>query len=208
MSFNDQRFPDKISRGARSTQRRKTSIVELHSGREERNGSWSASRREYDVSFGVRNMDDIQEVTAYWEAMGGKLYGFRFKDWSDFKSCLQSRRIDARDQWIGLGDGVVTAFQLQKHYTSGAFSYQRRITRPVEGTVRVAVGGAETFDGWSVDVATGLVTFDVAPALGAAITAGFEFDVPCRFDTDDLSVVTDVERIGSISSIPIVELRE
>ena len=40
-----------------------------------------------------------------------------------------------------------------------------------------------------------------------AITAGFEFDVPVRFDTDALDVTLDLERLGSITSIPLLEIR-
>ena len=61
--------------------------------------------------------------------------------------------------------------------------------------------------GWTVNTTTGLVTFAASPALGMAITAGFEFDVPVRFDTDTLDVTLDFERLGSITSIPLIEVR-
>ncbi len=208
MAFHDVRFPDNISRGARGGPRRRVQIVTLHSGFEERNASWSASRREYDVAFGVRSADQLQIVTAFWESVGGQLLAFRFKDWGDYKSCPQSRAINARDQALGEGDGSQTAFQLRKSYTSGPRTYWRDITRPVASTVKVAVDGTEQFTGWTLDAATGLITFAAAPASGAEVTAGFEFDVPARFDTDYMPTNLDIERTGSIESIPIIEIRE
>ncbi|MSU92040.1 TIGR02217 family protein, partial [Rhodobacteraceae bacterium 2CG4] len=108
---------------------------------------------------------------------------------------------------IGTGDGTTTAFQLTKLYASGAQSWTRVITKPVTGTVRIALGGVEQPSGWTVDTTTGVVTFAAAPGAGVAITAGFEFDVPVRFDTDALDVTLDLERLGSITSIPLLELR-
>ena len=207
MAFHEVRFPDNISRGARGGPERRTQIVELASGAEERNASWANSRRRYDVAYGIRRADDLAAVVAFFEARNGRLHGFRFKDWADFKSCLPSGMPSPLDQPIGTGNGSATLFQLTKRYTSGAQSWTRAITKPVAGTVTVALNGTPQASGWSVSTATGLITFTTAPAAGVAITAGFEFDVPVRFDTDDLDVTLDIERLGSITSIPLVEIR-
>lgn len=207
MAFHDVRFPESISRGARGGPERRVQVVELASGREERNASWADSRRRYDVAYGIRRADDLAAVLAFFEARGGRLNAFRFKDWSDYKSCLPSGTPSALDQALGVGDGVRTDFQLVKRYESGAQAWVRRITLPVAGTVRVALGGVEQASGWSVGATTGVVVFGTAPAPGVAVTAGFEFDVPVRFDTDALDVTLDLERLGSIASIPLVEVR-
>ena len=207
MAFHEVRFPDNISRGARGGPERRTQIVELASGAEERNASWANSRRRYDVAYGIRRADDLAAVVAFFEARNGRLHGFRFKDWADFKSCLPSGMPSPLDQPIGTGNGSATLFQLTKRYTSGAQSWTRAITKPVAGTVTVALNGTPQASGWSVSTATGLITFTTAPAAGVAITAGFEFDVPVRFDTDALDVTLDIERLGSITSIPLVEIR-
>jgi len=207
MAFHEVRFPDDISRGARGGPERRTQIVELASGDEERNASWANSRRRYDAAYGIRRADDLAAVVAFFEARNGRLYGFRWKDWADYKSCLPSQTPAATDQNIGTGDGTKTAFQLTKTYTSGSQSWTRTITKPVAGTVKVAIGGTVQSSGWSVDTTTGLITFTTAPASGAAITAGFEFDVPVRFDTDTLDVTLDIERLGSITSIPLIEVK-
>jgi len=206
MAFHEIRFPDNISRGARGGPERRTQIVELASGDEERNASWANSRRRYDAAYGVRRADDLATVVAFFEARNGRLYGFRWKDWGDYKSCLPSGTPVATDQLIGTGDGEATAFQLKKAYTSGTQTWSRTIAKPVADTVMVAIDGAMQATGWSVDTTTGLVTFDAAPVSGTSITAGFEFDVPVRFDTDRLDVTHDIERLGSITSIPLIQV--
>ncbi|WP_371056710.1 TIGR02217 family protein [Rhodosalinus sp. K401] len=207
-AFHDVRFPDNISGGARGGPERRTQVVTVASGDEERNATWADSRRRFDVAYGIRRADDLAAVIAFFEARNGRLHGFRFKDWSDFKSGLPSRAPEARDQLLGLGDGARRHFRLKKAYSSGDAVWERMIRRPVEGSVRVAVDGAERLSGWSVDCATGIVSFEDPPGLDLEVRAGFEFDVPVRFDTDRLDVTLRVERLGSIPSIPLVELRE
>ena len=207
MAFHEVRFPDNIARGARGGPERRTQIVELASGDEERNASWANSRRRYDVAYGIRRADDLAAVVAFFEARNGRLHGFRFKDWADYKSGLPSQAPGPQDQVIGEGDGTTTVFQLVKRYSSGSQTWTRVIIKPVAGTVRIALGGVEQTSGWSVDTTTGVVSFDTTPASGVAITAGFEFDVPVRFDTDTLDVTLDLERLGSITSIPLLEIR-
>jgi uncharacterized protein (TIGR02217 family) len=146
-------------------------------------------------------------VVAFFEARNGRLCGFRFKDWSDFKSCVPSVARGFADQPIGTGTGSNRFFQLAKTYTSGAQSWTRAIVKPVAGTVRVALGGVEQLTGWTVDTTTGIVTFTTAPGSGVAVAAGFEFDVPVRFDSDSMDVNLDIERLGSITSIPLMEIR-
>lgn len=207
MAFHEIRFPDGISRGAKGGPERRTRIVELASGDEERNTSWANSRRRYDVSYGVRRADDLVAVVAFFEARNGRLHAFRFKDWSDYKSCLPSATPAATDQIIGTGNGSTTTFALTKTYASGAQSWARAILKPVAGTVTVSLNGVAQGSGWSVNTTTGIVTFTVPPTTGAVIRAGFEFDVPVRFDTDELPVTLDIERTGSIPSIPLIEVR-
>ena len=207
MAFHEVRFPDNISRGARGGPERRTQIVELASGDEERNASWANSRRRYDVAYGIRRADDLAAVVAFFEARNGRLHGFRYKDWADYKSALSSQAITATDQQIGTGTGSQQTFQLSKRYTSGAQTWVRTIAKPVAGTVRVALGMVEQMSGWTVDTTTGVITFTTAPANGVIVRAGFEFDVPVRFDSDSLDVTLDFERLGSITAIPLLEIR-
>jgi uncharacterized protein (TIGR02217 family) len=206
MTFHETRFPTAIAFHSTGGPERKTEIVALGSGFEERNGVWAGSRRRYDVGSGVKTLDDLHAVIAFFEARMGRLYAFRFKDFADFKSCAPGAGVAPADQAIATGDGTTRIFQLVKTYTSGPSCWTRTVRKPVSGTVRVALGGVEQTSGWSVDTTTGLVTFATAPANGAAITAGFEFDVPARFDTDSLSVNLASFTAGEIPSIPLVEV--
>jgi uncharacterized protein (TIGR02217 family) len=207
MAFHEVRFLDNISRGARGGPERRTQIVELASGDEERNASWASSRRRYDVAYGIRRADDLASVVSFFEARNGRLHGFRYKDWADYKSALPSQAITATDQQTGTGTGSLQAFQLAKRYTSGPQTWVRTIEKPVAGTVRVALGMVEQLSGWTLDATTGVITFTTAPASGVIVRAGFEFDVPVRFDSDTLDVTLDFERLGSITSIPLIEIR-
>lgn len=209
MNFHEVRFPETLSLGSGGGPERKTEIVTLNNGFEERNSPWAHSRRRYDAGLGVRSLDDLSEVVAFFEARCGQLYGFRWKDWADFKSCLPSSKPGPFDQELGRGDGVKKAFQLSKAYASGANSYARPIAKPVANSVRIAVGGDLLVHGshYTVDALSGAINFEVAPEMGMPVTAGFEFDVPVRFDTDRITTSVTNFAAGEIPSIPVVEVR-
>ena len=209
--FHDIRFPTAISLGASGGPERRTDIVVLGSGHEERNQRWADSRRRYEAGYGVKSLDDLQEVLAFFEERRGRLHGFRWKDHADYKSCAFTAVPAGGDQPIGSGDGATAAFQLVKGYGTNFAPWSRAITKPVLGSVRVAVDDVPQVEGadYFVDYATGLLTFDAGsiPGIGAAITAGFEFDVPVRFDTDRLEINLQGFGHGSIPSVPVVEIR-
>ena len=205
MAFHDIRFPTALSFGALGGPERRTEIVTLANGHEERNSPWSQSRRRYDAGLGLRSLDDLHELLAFFEARAGQLHAFRWKDWSDHRSCAPSATPGPLDQQIGTGDGATRTFQLRKGYGSGGVTHWRTITKPVAGTVKLAVDGALRQD-WTLDAA-GLVALATAPAPGAVITAGFEFDVPVRFDTDSIRVQASTYQAGEVPSIPVIEVR-
>lgn len=206
--FHEIRFPTDVALGSRGGPRRKTEIVTLASGREHRNGRWADSRRRYDAGLGIRTADALHAVLAFFEERRGRLYGFRFRDRPDARSGAPSASPSATDMPIGTGDGTRTLFQLTKTYGAGFAPYRRTIAKPVAGTVRVAVGGIERTagSGFACDATTGLVTFPTPPAPGAAVTAGYEFDVPVRFDADELEIDLATFAAGQVPSIPLVEI--
>ena len=208
MAFDDIRFPTTISRGASGGPERRTDIVVLGSGAEERNSRWAQSRRRYNAGFGVKSLNDIHEVVRFFEERRGRLHGFRWKDHMDFKSCAPQSHVSGNDQPIGTGDGSTAMFQLVKFYGTGLRDYARTITRPVAGSVVVKVAGIQV-TGFSLDPLTGIVTFNpgAIPGVGEAVTAGFEFDVPARFDTDQLRINLTQFASGDIPDIPVVEIR-
>lgn len=211
MAFHDIRFPLRIAFGSTGGPERRTEIVTLGSGAEERNSPWADSRRRYNAGAGLRALDDVHELIAFFEARHGRLHGFRWRDRADWKSGLPSVGPTPADQAIGTGDGTTAVFQLTKTYASGGASYVRAIRKPVAGSVRVAVDGVEKTQGahFALDQTTGVVTFvaGAIPPAGAAVTAGFEFDVPVRFDTDFLEINLGAFEAGAVPNIPIVEIR-
>jgi uncharacterized protein (TIGR02217 family) len=209
MSFHEVRFPANLSFGSVGGPERRTEIVTLQNGFEERNTPWAHSRRRYDAGVGLRSLDDVEALIAFFEARRGQLFGFRWKDWADYRSSLATRAVTAGDQQIGQGDGVRTEFALVKTYRSGLETYLRPIRKPVLGTVRVAIAGDAKVEGqeFTVDPVTGIVTFAFPPDLGARVTAGFEFDVPVRFDTDRIQTSVASFKAGDVPSVPVVEVR-
>ena len=209
MAFHEVRFPANLSFGSVGGSERRTEVVALTNGFEERNTPWAEARRRYDAGVSLRSLDDIEELIAFFEARQGQLHAFRWKDWADFKSCRASQVVGFRDQAIGIGDGVQLSFQLNKTYVSGPASQLRRIAKPVLGTVRAGLQGDEQAVGvhFDVDWATGFMTFASPPALGEQVTAGFEFDVPVRFDTDRIQVSVASFQAGDVPNVPVVEVR-
>ena len=207
MSFHEALFPLSVAFGATGGPERRTEIVALASGHERRNARWAHSRRRYDAGSGVRTLDELHEVLAFFEERRGRLYGFRFRDFSDSSSSSPSAQPSPLDQMIGEGSGQQTVFSLSKLYGGQFGGYSRPIRKPVPESVRIAVDGVEVQDGWSVDGVTGEVAFVNAPVAGSQITAGYRFDVPVRFDSDQLTIDLAAFEAGQIPSIPLVEVR-
>jgi len=208
-SFHEIRFPLDISTQARGGPERVTEIVVTSSGREQRNARRAHARRRYEAGYGVKSANALSQVMGFFEERRGRLYGFRWRDRSDYKSCAPTQEVSPFDQIIGMGDGATRSFPLIKTYGQDFAPYQRAIVKPVVGSVRVAVASVEwdksTFD---VDSTNGLVTFRVShvPPQGAVVTAGFLFDVPVRFDTDYLEIDYAAFGTGGIPKIPLIEI--
>lgn len=209
MNFHEVQFPRNLSFGAIGGPERRTEIVTLSNGFEERNTPWAHSRRRYDAGMGLRSLDDVDAVVAFFEARQGQLYGFRWRDWSDYKSSASKSATTGDDQFLGAGDEVRTEFQLVKNYRSGSVNYARPITKAVAGTIKISVSGEPKDEGadYSVDTTTGSVTFNHPPDFQSEVTAGFEFDVPVRFDTDAILTSMASFQAGEIPDIPVVEVR-
>lgn len=205
--FDDVRFPTAIARGATGGPERRTDVVTTASGREERNSRWAQSRRRYNVGFGVKTLADIHAVVSFFEERRGRLHAFRFRDAADWTSGAPGATPAATDQLLGTGDGTTATFQLVKRYGSGMRAYARTITAPVPGSVVVAVNGVATMF-FTLDAATGRISFTPGhvPATGASVTAGFQFDVPVRFDTDQISINLSHFEAGEIPDIPLIEV--
>jgi uncharacterized protein (TIGR02217 family) len=193
------RFPDNIAYGSSGGPGFKTTIFEGNSGLETPVQQWSRAKGKWDVSYGVRDKDDMDTLRAFFYNMRGRAIAFRFKDWGDY---------DAVDQLIGTGNGVQTAFQLIKVYP-GAFPYTRRIFKPVNGTLVVKVNNVVVPEGvnFSCNYTNGIILFNPGfiPAATHQVLATFEFDVPCRFDVDELNAQHEGYLTETWSGITIVE---
>lgn len=211
MSFHEVRFPTRITIASSGGPERRTEVVVLGSGHEERNTRWADSRRSFNAGYGIKTLNDLHDVIAFFEERRGRLHGFRWSDRSDNKSVPPQDTPSNTDQLLGAGDGIIAAFQLIKTYGGSFAPYARSITKPVSGTVLVALDGVaqtETTD-FIADTTTGIVTFvpGKEPGVGVQVTAGFEFDVPVRFDTDELKIDLTTFEAGQIQNIPVVEIR-
>ncbi len=206
-AFHEALLPLPFALGASGGPERRVDIVTLGSGRENRNTPWAHGRRRYDIGGAVRTLDQLHDLIAFFEARRGRLHGFRFRDPFDNKSCAPSLTPAATNQSLGVGTGAQTVFQLQKSYGVGAEAYLRPITKPVAGSVSIAVNGVALAPaGFSVSTTTGQVTLTTPPANGAAVTAGFQFDTPVRFDIERLDLSIDAFGAGRAIAAPLVEI--
>lgn len=202
-SFDDVRFPVALGREASVEPGFSTAIVTGAGGGEQRNSDWADARLRFDAGPGVRGQEDVHALIAFFRARRGAARAFRFEDPFDHSSNGMAGPPGAADQLLGTGDGVRTEFALVKDYGG----QQRRITRPVAGSVRVSVAGTERESGWTLGP-LGTLSFDAPPAAGDEIRAGFRFDVPVRFAEDRLGVSRATFEAGEIPSVPLIEVRE
>lgn len=208
--FFEHRLFENVSRGVTGGPGFRTIVDEAPSGHEARLEEWEVEIGEWDIAYKIRTPADMALIRRLFRVSRGRAIGFRYKDWTDFTS-NNSDDISAHepvDQPIGIGDGANKTFQLVKVYTYESESVTRTIKKPVAGTVRVARDTVEDMAGWSVDTVTGIVTYVTAPAAAVVVTAGFEFDVPVRFDTDKARERYDGVNTRSWESLPLKELRE
>lgn len=204
MAFHEVKLPARLAFGSTGGVERRTEVTTLASGYERRSTPWAMGRRRYLIGANLRSLEDMAALTAFFEARRGRLYGFRFRDFADFQSCGPGGTPGPTDQVIGTGDGTRRTFGLTRAYGD----LLRPVTKPVEGSVRVAVGGRvlETA-GFTVDGTTGVVTLAVAPRNGVPVSAGFVFDVPVRFDTDRIEVTLETFGAGRMAAVPLIEIR-
>lgn len=196
MDIDDVRLPEDIEQGAKGGPGFKTTIITLASGAEERNQEWSIARAQWDIGYGIQRRSSLQAVIDFFYARRGRARAFRYKDWLDFTALAEP---------MGVVAGQATKRQLQKTYSTNN-AYVRIITLPVTGTVLVYVNDIALDPGDFSLGANGVVTF-IGGDPGMNVKASFEFDIPVRFDLDNLTVGLNTYQEGDIQNIPVVELR-
>ena len=216
MSFLETpRFPDRIAYGSAGGPEWSTTVVQIKSGRTVRNQNWTYPLHRYNVATGIKSEDDYETLLDFFNAVAGRASGFRYKDWRDYKSCSIGDTPANDDQTIGTGDGAEDDYQIIKTYTAGALSNQRIISKPINGTLVVAVAGTAKTETthYTVDYTTGIITFTAGnvPTTGQAVTCGYEFDTPCEFGIDYLQSAFEDRGSGvyyyAIDDIPVQEIR-
>lgn len=206
--FHEVSFPMTLAFGATSGLERQNEIALLSNGFESRNARWRNARRRFDAGLGIKSAQDLYKLVAFFEARHGSLYGFRFKDPIDHLSCEYGQAVSSIDQQICVGDGLTNTFQLLKTYGDLGGASQREIQKPIDGTIRVAINGVEISNvDFEADYTNGKVTFSEPPATAAIITAGYEFEVPVRFDLERLDINLSTFHAGHIPSIPLLEIK-
>lgn len=204
----DIRLHENWSRGSAGGPEFMTSIVPLDSGGEYREQRWARPLWRYEIAHNIKRIEQIAEIRAFHLGRRGRKESFLLKDWIDWTSAADGQSAPSMlDQPLGTGTGALTTFQLIKRYPDAIDPYDRAIKWPVAGTLVVAVNGVLKVAGVVVNRGTGVVTLTPAPAAAAVITAGFEFDVPVRFEDDWLSVSWDTINSRSAGSVPLVEVR-
>ena len=204
-AFDAVDFPLAIGREAVAVTEFSTQIIASPSGHEQRASEWAEARMRYDAGPGVRSEADVRTLADFFRARRGAARGFRFRDPFDGSSAADGGMPGAEDQLLGTGDGSRRQFALVKRYGDGDAVQMRAIRLPVDGSVRASVDGIETA-AFAVTGA-GELLFDAPPPPGAAVRAGFRFDVAVRFAEDRLEVSRATFLAGEMASVPLVEVR-
>ena len=227
MAFDEVQFPTSQDWGFTGGPKFKTTVFISKGGHEQRNEDWSTTRGEYRVGYGLEEPADWEALAVFFRARNGRSRGFRFKDWNDFRADMS----ETASNGIAFGKDDVTqnvqnsanvTFQLTKAYTSGSVTHVRTIAKPIITTIQfwLDTGGGPTeftrvasspaASEFSVASATGLITLNAAnaPAVSDDLYWDGEFDVPVRFDTDQMDMEQEFFELVNWRGLPIVEIRD
>ncbi len=209
--FLDILFPEDIAFGASGGPSFNTSIAITRGGHEVRNRNWAKSRMLWNVAHGIKTQAEFDELMSFFYVIGGQDKGFKFKDHTDFRQDMVNADTA---RFVAQGDGTTQIFQLVKRYTFADQFYDRNITRPVEGTVRIFLMRdtddlVETMD-FTMDYDTGLFSLDQTTPLDPIeeIWSIFDFTVPVRFDMDTVDISLDDYQNYNWPTVNIIALRE
>ncbi len=201
VNFIEERFPEDISYGSLGGPEYVNNIIESLNFNEIRIAKCANSRMRYNIMPGIKNQEQLEVLTSFFRICRGKLIGFRYKDWSDYR---------ANEKRFVVCNGIDSEFQLTKSYTIGNYTYIRKITKPVRDTVKIFVDNKihSAPHVPKVDYSTGIFSFASPPLKGAVISIEFEFDVPVRFDTDYMPITIEGSNIYSCCNLNLVELAQ
>lgn len=210
-----QAIPRSISQGTTFVVTTSVDIIRNPAAYDVRRQNRDETFRRADLSYNIRRLEDpleqersLYEILSHFEVCEGPVHTFPCLDRLDFKTASPRQEISATDVLIAEGDGGTTTFQLRKGYTIGSVTKYRSIFCPVADSALVALGGVlQASSEYEISEEFGTIEFDTPVGTGVDITAGFKFYLKVRFDTNDLSQAYEGFRVGSISSIPVIEVR-
>jgi len=203
LPFHEALFPAAISKGVSGGPRFNTGIVCVSSGNEQRTQNWADPVYAFNVTHAVKSQAQLNMLIAFFRLRKGKATGFRFRDFTDYK---------ITGGWLMTGDAAtnMNGLQIAKYYIdiNTAYYTKRIIKKPVAGTVVLyldgVVAGAQYY---TVDYTTGKITADYIPTVGEIISIDCEFDVPVRFDIDEMPASIDDWDSYSWSGITLNEVK-
>lgn len=197
-NFIEERFPVDISFGSNGGPAFSTNVIATSNGQEYRNANWEMPLSKYDISYGVKNQSQLEQLLSFFNICKGRAIGFRFKDWLDYKVV---------NQQLSLTSHVSEFFQMTKRYAIGDTVMERKITKPVRGSAAMLYHNKPVDPKlYEIDYTTGIVNLKDRFNM-TELFISFHFDIPARFDSDTLNVTIESPNSFSCSDIAIVEIR-
>lgn len=209
MTFRNERLPVSVEQGANFKYQFSTTIAATNSGYEQRNINWSQFRLTADIAYPIQRKETLQAVIDHFVVMNGQAYSFPVKNWDMFR--IGDPRTDTF-QLIGVADGSTAAFQVNKLVEVGSFNFTKEITKLRPGGKVYLNGVLQTLTThYTIDLVTGIITFNSNPSAAALVQYCGEFDFAMRYSSDALNVLlrmsTENYEIGAIPQIELIEVR-
>lgn len=196
--FPERIFLDEIQGGPEYYTRLVRTVV----GKEFRDEIRAQAMHKYDVAHAAKKPSAWKPLRAFFHIAGGRANAFRFKDWTDYRGQDGGQGLFAS---LGYSATAGAAYQMYKRYTAGSSTRDRRIQKPRPN--KITVEGDSGFVLGGIDYTTGIVY----ASSGVPLTWTGDFDVPCRFDIDEMrGSVAGKKGNGDLimewGSIPIIEV--
>ena len=226
--YDDVIMPRSVRFGSSSGPTTSTQVVVTGGGHRKANRRWDQHLRRFALTY-LREPEDIHAILEIFEGVDGPANSFLARDWNDWNTTAgrmkpgDEAQITAFDQPLRntadnsfLADGATRTFQMVKRYLPGSAGHTRVIEKPQAGTIRAAVDGVELLEGsptdFTVNTATGIVTFQTAPGATGSPTAvpvtwGGAFHVPVAFVNDEFIQGLQSAETTELPDIPLIEVR-
>jgi uncharacterized protein (TIGR02217 family) len=191
MFLETPRLPDDVTYEFEGGPTFSTEVVINAGGYESRNQNWAQARRSWRCNYAPKSRALTDVLTGFFHVANGKAHGFRFRDWTDYEATA------SQGVFVAIN---ATTYQMFKRYSAGSNSHDRKIVKPVSGTITVTGGS-----GVSINHTTGIITV----SSGTPTAWAGEFDTPARFDSDEmrLQVVQASPRLFVWGDISLTEIR-